>query len=50
MRYSNENMANEMRSPLSSIILIIDMLLGLLTNHKDLERAIKYCIQIKFQT
>ena len=28
MRYSNENVAHEMRTPLSSIILIIELLIG----------------------
>ena len=49
LRYSNENMAHEMRTPLGSIIVIIDLLLGLFPNHSELERVTNYCKQIKFQ-
>lgn len=49
MRYSNENVAHEMRTPLSSIILIIEMLLSLGCTHmKHKRRVLHYYRLVKF--
>ena len=48
MRYSNENVAHEMRTPLGSIIIIISILMGLGCSPQDHKRAKKYFNQIKF--
>lgn len=49
MRYSNENVAHEMRTPLASIIIIINLLLKLGCSAKEHRRAHKYFNQMKFQ-
>ena len=50
MRYSNENVAHEMRTPLASIIIIINLLLTFGCSAKEHRRAKKYFNQIKFQS
>ena len=42
MRYSNENVAHEMRSPLGSIIVLINLLLALRLPPTESKRAKKY--------
>ena len=42
MRYSNENVAHEMRTPLGSIIVIINILLTLTRSEKDFARAMAF--------
>ena len=49
MRYSNENVAHEMRTPLGSIIILINLLLALGFTARDQKRAKKYYKQIKSQ-
>ena len=49
MRYSNENVAHEMRTPLSSIIIIINLLLALGFTPREFKRAKKYHLQIRSQ-
>ena len=39
IKYSNENVAHEMRAPLGSIIVFISILLSLGRSAKDLKRA-----------
>ena len=48
MKYSNENVAHEMRSSLGSIIIIISILMGLGCSPRDHKHAKKYFNQIKF--
>ena len=48
MRYSNENVAHEMRTPLGSIIIIINLLLALGRSAKEHKKAQKYFSMIKF--
>lgn len=48
MRYSNENVAHEMRTPLGSIIVIINILLSLGSSPTEWSRIQKYYKQIKF--
>ena len=47
MRYSNENVAHEMRTPLRSIIILINLLLALGMSERERRRATKYYDQIK---
>lgn len=50
MKYSNENMAHEMRAPIGSIVTIIDILLATSKNKNlDMKRACSYYKSIKFQ-
>ena len=50
MKYSNENMAHEMRAPIGSIVTIIDILLATSKNKNlDIKRACSYYKSIKFQ-
>ena len=48
MRYSNENVAHEMRTPLGAIIIIINLLLALGCSPKEHKQSHKYFNQIKF--
>ena len=49
MKYSNENMAHEMRAPIGSIVTIIDILLATSKNKNlDMKRACSYYKSIKF--
>ena len=50
MRYSNENVAHEMRTPLGSIIILINLLLSLGFTAKEHKQAKKYYTQIKSQS
>ena len=49
MRYSNENVAHEMRTPLGSILILISLLLALGIGKKELQLSRKYHMQIKSQ-
>ena len=49
MRYSNDNVAHEMRTPLGSIILIINLLLALGFTPRERKRANKYYLQVRSQ-
>ena len=49
MRYSNENVAHEMRTPLRSIIILINLLLALGVSERERRNATKYYDQIKSQ-
>ena len=49
MRYSNENVAHEMRTPLGSIIILINLLLALGYAPWEKKRAKKYHMQIRSQ-
>ena len=49
MRYSNENVAHEMSTPLRSIIIVINLLLALEVSERDRRRVTKYYDQIKSQ-
>ena len=49
MRYSNENVAHEMRTPLGSIIILINLLLAMGYTPREQKRAKKYYLQIKSQ-
>ena len=48
MRFSNENVAHEMRTPLGSIIILISLLLSLGFGEQEQQRARKYTLQIKY--
>ena len=47
IRFSNENVAHEMRTPLGSILILIGLLLALGVSEKEQKRARKYTLQIK---
>ena len=49
IKYSNENVAHEMRAPLSSIIILIGILLSLGQSARDKKRAREHCRQIRIQ-
>ena len=49
MRYSNENVAHEMRTPLSSIIILINLILALGLSAREQKRAKKFSLQIRSQ-
>ena len=49
MRYSNENVAHEMRTPLSSIIILINLILALGLSEREQKHAKKFSLQIRSQ-
>jgi len=51
MRFTNQNVAHEMRTPLASMIVIVDLLISIALNYTEMKqrsRVLRYYRLVKF--